>query len=262
MTSMVESIWMERVGPVAVIRFNRPAALNAVDRLLATQFLALLQAADRDPAVGAVLVTGEGRAFSAGHDVHELASDERRDGPVAVTETLRKSYNPVVLQMRSMGTPVIAAVNGVVTGAGLGFALAADIRIASDAASFVISPVRLGLIPAVGGTTLLPAIIGLGQATQLAFTGERVDARRALEIGLVTRVVPADDLMAVALAEAERIAAQPRVAIALTKQAFNAAALPNLADQLDLEAALQGEAASQPIHQERLAQLIAPKEMA
>ena len=148
---------------------------------------ATLRTVERDATVRAVVVTGAGRAFSAGQDVRELAAETAERGPRAVGDQLRLRFNPIVLRLRGLEKPVIAAINGVATGAGLGVALAADVRVAAASASFVLAPVGIGLIPGVGATALLPAVIGLGRATELCFTGERIDAGRALAIGLVYR---------------------------------------------------------------------------
>ncbi len=234
---------VSRHGAVTVITFNRPDALNAFNVDLATGLLNALREAERDAAVRAIAVTGAGRAFSAGQDVHELAREVDEHGPAAVGRQVRERYRPLILQLRRLEKPVIAAINGVATGAGLGVALACDLRIASDQASFVIAPFSIGLIPAVGTTALLPAVVGLGRATELALFGERVTAQHALSVGLVSRVVPAERLMEEALTEAERLAGLPTKAFGLTKRALNRAMLPDLEAHLAYEAALQEIAA-------------------
>lgn len=256
MTSQEQSAVMERRGAVATITFNRPEALNAFDRAQALVFDAMLRTVERDEAVRAVVITGKGRAFSAGQDIRELARELAMIGPKAVGDQLRERFNPIVMRIRTMEKPVIAAINGVATGAGLGFALAADYRIAAESAMFVLSPVGIGLIPGVGMSALLPAIIGLGRAAELALLGERISAERALAIGLVGQVVPDADLPDAAMALAERFAALPTKTIGLTKRAFNHAALPHLAEHLDVEAELQEIAAGTADHQEGLAAIL------
>ena len=217
---------------------------------------AALRTAERDAAVRAVVLTGAGRAFSAGRDVREMSRETAERGPRAISDQLRDRYNPVIVRLRAMEKPVIAAVNGVATGAGLGIALACDLRVASEEAAFVLSPVSIGLIPGAGMTRFLPALIGLARASELTFTGERIDAHRALEIGLVNRVVPAADLADAARVMASSMAALPTRAIGLTKRAFNHAVLPDLVAHLDYEAGLQEIAAGTDDHREGLAAVI------
>jgi 2-(1,2-epoxy-1,2-dihydrophenyl)acetyl-CoA isomerase len=247
---------MERDGPVTTITLNRPDALNAFDRALAERFAAALRTVADDRAVRAVIVTGAGRAFSAGQDIRELAREEADQGPAALGHQLRQRYNPIILRLRELEKPVIAAINGVTTGAGLGIALACELRITVESATLGMSPVGIGLIPAVGMTTLLPAVIGLAKATELTFLGERIDAARALDISLVHRIVPAADLTSESHALAHRLAALPTRTIALTKHGYNRAVLPNLAANLEYEAALQQEAAATADHREGLAALL------
>jgi 2-(1,2-epoxy-1,2-dihydrophenyl)acetyl-CoA isomerase len=247
---------MERSGPVTTIVLNRPDALNAFDRELSLNLDAALDTAERDPEVRAVILTGTGRAFSAGQDVRELARETAELGPAAVGRQLRERFNPIVLRLRAMQKPVIAAINGVTTGAGLGFALASDYRIAGASATFVLAPLGIGFIPAVGTTYLLPAIVGLGRASELALLGERLSADQALEYGIISQLVPDEELQAVALAIAERFATLPTRAIGLTKSAMNHAMLPELARHLEREAELQEIAAATADHAEGLAAVI------
>jgi 2-(1,2-epoxy-1,2-dihydrophenyl)acetyl-CoA isomerase len=163
---------------------------------------------------------------------------------------VRERYIPMVMAVRSIEKPVIAALNGVAAGAGSSLALACDLRIASERASFVQAFVRIGLIPDTGGTLLLPLLVGPARAAELAFGGGRVDAQRALEIGLVERVVAPDELMPAALAWAQELAALPTTAIGLTKRAFNRAFLSRFQEQLELEADLMQEAGQTLDHRE------------
>jgi 2-(1,2-epoxy-1,2-dihydrophenyl)acetyl-CoA isomerase len=215
-----------------------------------------LRTADRDPSVRAVVVTVAGRAFSAGQDIREMARETAESGPRAIGDQLRERYNPVLVRLRAIEKPVIAAVNGLATGAGLGIALACDLRIASEGAVFVLSPVGIGLIPGVGITRFLPALIGLARAAELTFTGERITAARALEIGLVNRVVPAGELLATVQTIATQMAALPTRAIGLTKRAFNHAVLPDLVTHLTYEAGLQEIASATEDHETGLAALL------
>jgi 2-(1,2-epoxy-1,2-dihydrophenyl)acetyl-CoA isomerase len=256
MTSPIQSVWIEQDGAVATVTLNRPESLNAFDEEMARRLDAALRTVERDPAVRAVLLTAEGRAFSAGQDVRELAREERERGPRAVGDQLRERFNPIVLRLRSMEKPVVCAINGVTTGAGLGIALATDIRIAANTATFVLSPVGIGLIPGVGSTALLPALIGLARASELAFTGERIEAPRALEIGLVSRLAEPEALIPDATAVAQRLSALPTRIIGLSKRAFNRAVFPELRDHLQYEASLQEIAAATDDHREGLSAIL------
>ncbi|MGH2562383.1 MAG: enoyl-CoA hydratase/isomerase family protein [Thermomicrobiales bacterium] len=256
MTSIEAVVRIVRDGPVATITLNRPATLNAFDRALIERFGAALRTVDEDETVRVVIVTGAGRGFSAGQDTRELAHEEAAGGAAAVGRQVRDRYNPVILRLRLMEKPIIAAINGVATGAGLGVAMACDLRIASADASFVISPIAIGLIPAIGGTAMLPALIGLSRATELAFFGERIDAATAHKVGLVHRVVPSTELNSAAREYADRLAALPTTAIGLTKRAFNRAIFPDLAEHLAREADWQESAAGTAEHRQRLEALI------
>jgi 2-(1,2-epoxy-1,2-dihydrophenyl)acetyl-CoA isomerase len=255
-TSQHESVILELNGPLATITLNRPDALNAFDRDLALRLDAALRTVERDRAIRAVIITGAGRAFSAGQDVRELAAETAERGPSAVGDQLRERFNPIVLRLRSMEKPVIAAINGVTTGAGLGIALAADFRLAAETATFVLSPFGVGLVPAVGTTMLLPALIGLGRATSLALLGERITAEQANQAGLLYQVTTAGELMPEASALAERLIALPGGAVGLTKRALNKAMLPDLAAHLAYEAMLQEVAAGTADHAEGLAAVL------
>jgi 2-(1,2-epoxy-1,2-dihydrophenyl)acetyl-CoA isomerase len=259
MTTMKQTIVIERDEAVMTIAIDRPEAMNAFDRVTIERLGAALRTADEDGAVRAVIITGSGKAFSAGQDVREMAKETEDRGAVAIADQLRFRYNPVILRLRAMEKPVIAAINGVATGAGLGIALASDLRIASEESSFVLSPIGIGLIPGVGLSRFLPSLIGLANASELSFTGERIDAAHALRIGLVNRVVPGTELMAAALELARKMAALPTKTIGLTKRAFNHAVLPDLAAHLDYEAGLQELAAATEDHKEGLLSVLSKR---
>jgi 2-(1,2-epoxy-1,2-dihydrophenyl)acetyl-CoA isomerase len=259
MTTIEQTILMEQDGAVLTITINRPDSLNAFDRVTTERLAAALRTAERDNAVRAIVLTGAGRAFSAGQDVKEMARETSERGPRAIGDQLRDRYNPVIVRLRALEKPVIAAINGMATGAGLGIALACDLRIASEDAAFVLSPVGIGLIPGVGMTRFLPALIGLARASELTFSGERVDANRALEIGLVNRVVPAADLATTARDTALGVTNLPTRAIGLTKRAFNHAVLPDLVAHLDYEAGLQEVAAATEDHREGLSAILSKR---
>jgi 2-(1,2-epoxy-1,2-dihydrophenyl)acetyl-CoA isomerase len=199
--------------------------------------------------VRAVVLTGAGRAFCAGQD---LAEREQPDAEPLDVE-LRERYNPIIRALRSMGQPIIAAVNGVAAGAGASLAFACDLRIASEEARFVLAFGRIGLVPDSGATWFLPRLVGPAKAAELAFVADPVDAADALRIGLVSKVVPADQLMVEARALADRIAEGAPIAVALTKQALQRSASMPLDEALTTEAELQGIAGTSADHAEGLA---------
>jgi 2-(1,2-epoxy-1,2-dihydrophenyl)acetyl-CoA isomerase len=257
MTSIAAVVRMERDGPVTTITLNRPESLNALDRATIERLDAALRTVVAERSARVVILTGAGRAFSAGQDLRELEQIEAARGAAGVGDQLREGFNPVILRLRRMEQPVIAAVNGVAAGAGFALALACDLRVAAEGASFVASPVGLGLIPAAGSAALLAASLGLSRASALALLGERIGAATAAEMGLVDAVVPAADLLPAARALADRLVALPAPALALTKRALTEAITPNLRAVLDAEAELQTFAAHSDEHQRRLREMLA-----
>ena len=246
---MTDGLRVDVDGPVATITLDRPEALNA---LTVPVKVALREALERlavDRAVRAVILTGAGRAFCAGQDLAE------RDGPDAapLDVELRERYNPIILALRSMGQPVIAAINGVAAGAGASIAFACDLRVAAEDASFVLAFGRIGLVPDSGATWFLPRLIGQARAAEVVLVGDAIPADEALRIGLVSRVVPNDELLAEARAMADRIAAGAPMAVALTKGALERAATIDLETALEGEAKLQGIAGASADHAEGLA---------
>ena len=246
---MTDGLRVDVDGPVATLTLDRPEALNALTVAVKVALREALGriAADRD--IRSVIMTGAGRAFCAGQD---LAERERPEAAPLDVE-LRERYNPIILALRSMGQPVIAAVNGVAAGAGASLAFACDLRIASPDARFVLAFGRIGLVPDSGATWFLPRLIGHARAADVALVGDPIFADEALRIGLVSRVVPADDLMTEARALADRIAAGAPLAMALTKGALERAATIDLETALDGEAKLQGIAGASADHAEGLA---------
>jgi 2-(1,2-epoxy-1,2-dihydrophenyl)acetyl-CoA isomerase len=245
---MTDGLRVDVDGPVATITLDRPEALNA---LTVPVKVALREALERlavDRAVRAVILTGAGRAFCAGQD---LAERERPDAAPLDVE-LRERYNPIILALRAMGQPVIAAVNGVAAGAGASIAFACDLRIAAEDARFVLAFGRIGLVPDSGATWFLPRLIGQARAAELALVGDPISADGALRIGLVSRVVPNDELLTEARALADRIAAGAPMAVALTKGALERAASIDLETALEGEAKLQGIAGASADHAEGL----------
>jgi len=232
----LETILTAVESGVLTITLNRPEVLNAVNEQLAADLGEALRFAERSEEVRCLILTGAGRGFCSGQDLRDRSGG---DGPYG--DSLRRRYNPIILKLRTIEKPVIAAVNGVAAGAGCNLALAADLRIASERVSLIEIFSRIALIPDSGGTFFLPRLVGLAKALELAWTADPVEAAEALRLGLVNRVVPHDELMSVSTELARHLAEGPTRGYGLTKRGFNAAlALP-------LEAALEYEAHLQTI---------------
>jgi 2-(1,2-epoxy-1,2-dihydrophenyl)acetyl-CoA isomerase len=226
---------------VATLTLDRPEVLNSFHRPMAEALRAALDEAARDDAVRAVVLTGAGRAFCAGQDLAAVLPQEGAPEP-DLGDVVRDCYNPIVRAVRGLEKPVVAAVNGVAAGAGANLALACDFVVAAESASFVQSFCHVGLIPDSGGTWMLPRLVGLARATQLAMLGEKLAARQALEWGMIHAVVPADELPGAARALALRLAAMPTRGLGLIKRGFEQGAAATLDAQLDREETLQREA--------------------
>ena len=246
---MTDGLRVELDGPVATLTLDRPEALNALTVGVKVALREALESIAADRAVRVVILTGAGRAFCAGQD---LAEREQPDAAPLDVE-LRERYNPIIRALRSMGQPVIAAVNGVAAGAGASLAFACDLRIAAADARFVLAFGRIGLVPDSGATWFLPRLVGSARAAEMAFVGDPLSAEDALRFGLVSRVVPTEDLLTEARAMADRIAAGAPLAMALTKGALERAATIDLETALEGEAKLQGIAGASADHAEGLA---------
>jgi len=247
-----ETVQRAAAEGVLTLTLNRPDALNAFTVEMKEALLAALKDAARDKSVRVVIITGAGRAFSAGQDLKE------RQGP-NVTDLgteLRTRYNPIILAMRRLEKPIIGAINGVAAGAGISVALACDILIASERATFMEAFGRVGLVPDTGSTWFLPRLVGPARAAEMIFTTDPVDATTAERIGLVNRVVPADTLMDEANALAARLAQAAPIALALAKRALNRALESGLEEALEFEAQLQSIAGRSNDHKEGVAAFV------
>lgn len=236
-----ETVTYEVRDGIGTITLNRPKRLNAIDPTLARELAEVLAEAAADRMVRCVVLTGAGRGFCAGVDLASVPTDVSQFQP---GDTLRRGFHPIIRGLVGLEKPTIAAVNGSAAGAGASLALACDFRIASADASFLQAFVRIGLVPDSGATYFLPRLIGYARALELAILGEAVDAERALEIGLVNRVVPAEDLTKETEALARRLADGPTIAYALTRKAMIHGSNADLETALDYEADLQTLAAS------------------
>ena len=243
---------VEVADAVATVTLDRPDALNALTVPLKDALHETFLEIATDDAVRAVVLTGAGRAFCAGQDLRERLEPDA----LPLAEEIRRRYNPIVRAMRALPKPIVGAINGVAAGAGASLAFACDIRIAADGASFLLAFGRVGLVPDSGATWTLPRLIGWSKAAELALTGEPLTAADAERLGLVARVVPGDELADAAHALAARLAGGAPRALALTKAALEASWDGSLDEQLEREAALQGEAGATADHAEGIAAFV------
>ena len=239
-----ELLLIEQAQGVMAITLNRPK-VNAFNKELISALREALKQAEHDARVRCIQIGGAGRVFSGGQDLGEFLQ-----GGISYREHLLHTYNPLILQLRALEKPILAAINGPVSGAALGVVLACDLRIASDQARFVVGFNGIGLAPDSAVSLLLPALIGLGRATEFTFTNASISAEQAQTWGLVNRLVPADELVQQANAWAVELARGPLRAMGLTKRAFNKAVLGNLSDVLDYEAHIQEVARQSSEHLE------------
>jgi len=242
-----ETIRSEQAGGVATITLDRPESLNSLNATMRRELRAALKAAARDDTVRAVIITGAGRGFCSGADLHGGVGE--RDFRRVLTD----EYHPLVSAIRDLPKPVIAAVNGVAAGAGVSLALACDLVYAAEEARFIQAFVRIGLVPDSGSTRILVRALGRHRAAQLIFSGEPLSATEAQAAGLVNAVVPAAELAAAAQEAATRLAAAPTTAIGYAKRAINHAEDALLSESLAMEAALQELAGRTDDHAEGVA---------
>ena len=234
----------ERQDGVLVLTLNRPEKLNAITGELLDALYAALKEGEEDREVRALLLTGAGRAFSAGQDLTEFG-DRKPD-----YEAHLRRYNRVVEALSGLEKPLVVAVNGVAAGAGMSLALWGDLRLAAVGASFTTAFVRIGLVPDSGLSFLLPRLVGLAKAQELLLLSPRLSAEEALALGLVHRVVPAEKLMEEALSLTKELAQGPTRAYALTKKLLLETYRLSLTEALALEAVLQGQAGQTQDHEE------------
>ena len=219
---------------VATITLNRPDKLNSFDRAMSLEVIHALDVVKADDGIRAVLLTGEGRAFSAGQDLAEAMAPGTK-----IEDILTTQYNPIVRRIRSLAKPVVAAVNGVAAGAGANIAFACDLTLAAESANFIQSFINIGLIPDSGGTFTLPRLVGMQHAFGQMILAPKVSAREAEAKGMIWKTVADSDLAQEASALAVKLAGMPTKAIALTKEALNRGQSNSLDSQLDVENELQ-----------------------
>jgi 2-(1,2-epoxy-1,2-dihydrophenyl)acetyl-CoA isomerase len=237
---------------VLTITMNRPEVLNAFNDQMIAELGDAMEAAATDAAVRCIVLTGAGRAFGSGQDLRVFAAIHTNAENPRVSEHLKK-YHRIVLAIREMPKPVIAAVRGVAAGISCNIALACDMRIASDDARFIEAFARIGLVPDGGGGYALPRLVGLGKALEMAMLADEVTAAEAERIGLVNRCVPADQFDAAVKAFAERLASGPTRAYGLMKQLMYTSLESDLQTSLTLEGEMQDEALHTADHREGVA---------
>jgi 2-(1,2-epoxy-1,2-dihydrophenyl)acetyl-CoA isomerase len=230
-------IW-EQDGGVGRLTLNRPDTLNAWTAEFGHDLKQVIEGDAADPTVRAVLVTGAGRGFSSGADL-KAGFDPADDGMPDVRKELDHVYHPIIAGVRRLEKPVVAAVNGPAVGIGASLAFACDLVLAADSAFFGLAFVNIGLMPDGGSTLFVPTAVGKARAFQMALLGERIDAQKALDWGLVNYVYPAERLIDEANELVAKLAAGPTRSYASSKKALNKMLYPDLDGQLDLEAELQ-----------------------
>jgi 2-(1,2-epoxy-1,2-dihydrophenyl)acetyl-CoA isomerase len=254
----LQTVNLRRDGAAATVELNRPDALNAWNAQLGHDLLAAIRAVADDDDVRAVVITGAGRAFSSGADLKDISGREERtaDGHPNIHKVLTERYHPIITAIRTMPKPVLAAVNGPAVGIGLSLALASDLVVASESAYFLLAFVNIGLVPDGGSSLFVPTRVGFARATEMAMLGERISAARALEWGLINRVVADDAFAREVAALRDRLATGPTRSYAGAKRQLNHWLYARMEDQLALEADLQQEMAGSPDFYEGVAAFV------
>ena len=233
-------ILYEKVNGVGKITLNRPKAFNSFNREMAFEVQNALDDCEKDDTIRAIYLTGSGKAFCAGQDLKEVTDPELNPG---FKKILEEHYNPIIMRLRHIEKPIVAAVNGVAAGAGANIALACDIVVAHEKVKFIQAFSAIGLVPDSGGTFFLPRLVGFQKALALAMLGDKVGAVEAEKMGMIYKVLPMETFAEESWALAVRLSQMPTHGLALTKRLFNQSMTNDLKTQLDLEGKLQIEAA-------------------
>ena len=238
---MSNSIEIKIENKIAFISLNRPEVFNSFNREMALLLQKTLDSCENDTNVRAIVISGSGKAFCAGQDLKEVTDPELNPG---FRKILEEHYNPIIQKIRTIEKPIIAAVNGVAAGAGANIALACDIVVASEQASFIQAFSKIGLIPDSAGTFFLPRLIGFQKATALMMLGDKVSANEALDLGMIYKVFPQETFEEEVNKMATTLANMPTKALGLTKRLLNQSLTNTLEQQLAFESDLQIEASS------------------
>jgi enoyl-CoA hydratase/carnithine racemase len=240
---MADLLLTEQIGSILIITLNQPERRNPIsDVAVVDAICSAFEAADQDMSVRCIILTGAGSAFCSGGDLKQMRPDSgglRSSFPAQTRRNYKYGIQRLPLMFQALEVPVVAAINGPAIGAGCDLACLCDVRIAGQSAKFAESFVKLGIIPGDGGAWLLPRIIGFSKASELALTGETIDAEEAQRIGLVSRVVPDAELMDAAMAIATKIANNPPHAVRMTKRLLREGQTSDLKNNLEMSAAMQ-----------------------
>ncbi len=255
-------ILLEREGPLAVVKFNDPERLNAMDDTMREQFAVATNQLLDDDGVRAILLTGEGRAFCAGANLNNMFSKQASGTVPDVGTSLRDFINPTLARMRESGKPIVAAVNGAAVGVGCGIALSADIVLVGRSGYFFQSFIRLGVVPDGGSSWIIPRLAGLGRAAAIMILGEKIDAQTAVSWGLAYRMFPDEELREAARAVAARFASGPTLAYGKIKEMLRKSPDNTFGAQLEMEAAFQVEAFSSADCREGIAAFVEKRDPA
>jgi 2-(1,2-epoxy-1,2-dihydrophenyl)acetyl-CoA isomerase len=228
---------------VATVELNRPQALNAWNQQFGRDLLAALRQAGEDDAARAVVITGAGRAFSSGADLKDFGVEITPEGRPDIYKVLTERYHPIMHAIRELPKPVVASVNGAAAGIGCSLALCCDLVLAAQSSYFLLAFVNIGLVPDGGSSLFVPTRVGMARAAEMAMLGERIPAERALEWGLINRVVADERLSEETTVLARRLAAGPTSSYAGSKRLLNSWLYTRMEEQLELEAQLQQEMA-------------------
>lgn len=236
---MNESVLLQIENGIAIITLNRPDKFNSFNRAMAFQLQAILDECANNSSVRCIYLTGNGKGFCAGQDLAELTGDN----PPTISQILSEHYNPIVNRLRNIPLPIVCAVNGVAAGAGANIALACDVVVACEGASFIQAFSKIGLIPDSGGTFTLPRLIGFQRASALMMLGDKVSANEALQMGMLYKVFSNESFKAESLNIAVTLANMPTKGLAYTKFVLNQSINNSLEQQLVLEDEYQQKAA-------------------
>lgn len=236
----MKSITTQIENKIATLTLNRPEVFNSFNREMALLLQDELDACEKNPEVRAIIITGSGKAFCAGQDLKEVTSPELNPG---FKKILEEHYNPIISRIRKIEKPIIGAINGVAAGAGANIALACDVVVASENASFIQAFSKIGLVPDSAGTFFLPRLIGFQKASALMMLGDKVSAVEAEKLGMVYKVVTPENFKEEVNNIASILANMPTKALGLTKRLLNNSMQNSLEEQLNFESKLQIESA-------------------
>lgn len=236
----MKSITTQIENKIATLTLNRPEVFNSFNREMALLLQNKLDVCEKNPEVRAIVIIGSGKAFCAGQDLKEVTSPELNPG---FKKILEEHYNPIITRIRNIEKPIIGAINGVAAGAGANIALACDVVVASENASFIQAFSKIGLVPDSAGTFFLPRLIGFQKASALMMLGDKVSAEEAEKLGMVYKTVPSENFMEEVNNIASILANMPTKALGLTKRLLNNSMRNSLEEQLNLESKLQIESA-------------------